>query len=103
MNGCLNAIIRIFLCLLNHDVGAKILLFRPLIIIMPICSRLPIGTAAIARAVAPGTRILSRVCSFILDVDELRRHTLQLLPIGRRCLLLVLNHAWHVVHRVCVS
>ena len=36
-----------------------------------------------------------------MDVDELRCHTLQLLPIGRRCvLLLVLNHA--LVHRVGV-
>ena len=102
MYGSLNTVIRIFLCLLDHDVGAKILLFRPLIIIMPICSRLPIGAAAIA--VSSCARILSRVSPFVLDVDKLRRHTLQLLPIGRRCciLLLALHHVRNGLHRICV-
>lgn len=65
---------------------------------MPICSPLSTGTAIDA---VSGTRILSRVRPFVLDVDQLRRYTLQLLvmPIGRSCciLLLILNRALHVV------
>lgn len=101
MYGSLNTVIRIFLCLLDHDVGAKILLFRPLIIIMPVCSRLPIGAAI---AVSPGAWILSWICPFVLNVDQLRRHTLQLLPIARSCciLLLALHHVRNGLHRICV-
>ena len=57
MYSSLNAVIRIFLRLLDHNVGAQILLFRPLIIVLPIYSRLSIGAHNIA--VASRTRILS--------------------------------------------